>query len=86
MNAIVRLSMIPTDNNSLPFIYDFIGAINKIKEIKIEFNDEVTLLYGDYNDIMKIISSQVAISSVQFGATNFSLQLDFSFEQNNELL
>jgi uncharacterized protein YqgV (UPF0045/DUF77 family) len=62
MKLRVEISLYPLNQNFLPPIDDFINRLNQHQEISILTNELSTQIYGEYDKVMQVLSSEMKIS------------------------
>ena len=59
MKASIEISLYPLKNNYKTVILEFIGKLNKNKKLKVETNGMSTQIFGDFEEIMKVLTSEI---------------------------
>ena len=62
MQLSVEISKYPLNENYIPVIQDFIDRLNTYKSLTILTNTMSTQVFGDYDDVMNAIKSEMKIS------------------------
>ena len=75
MQASVEISMYPLGRDYIPEIKDFIKNLKKHREITLQVNGMSTQIFGEYRDIMHILTNETEASFVKFGKSVFVLKI-----------
>lgn len=59
MNASIDISYYPLHDEYIPPIKDFISRINNHKDIMVNTNGMSTQIFGDYDRIMTVITTEI---------------------------
>lgn len=59
MKASIEISLYPLKNNYKEVILKFIKKLNKNKKLKVETNGMSTQIFGDYSEIMKVLTTEI---------------------------
>lgn len=59
MNTSVEISYYPLDVEYIPPIKDFINRLNNHAEIKVQTNGMSTQVFGQYLEVMKILTEEI---------------------------
>ena len=71
MKLSVEISKYPLHQDYIPFIKGFIGRVNAYEELKVITNTMSTQIFGDYDLVMQVISTEIKHSYEQFGKAIF---------------
>lgn len=71
MKLSVEISKYPLHQDYIPFIKGFIDRVNAYKELKVITNTMSTQIFGDYDLVMQVISTEIKHSYEQFGKAIF---------------
>ena len=74
MKASVEISYYPLDKNYIPPIQNFIERLNTHKEVVVKTNNMSTQVFGDYFDIMKVLTIEI-YKSFELPASVFVLKV-----------
>jgi len=75
MKASVDISLYPLADDYIPAIKEFIEAVQQYPEVAVIRNDLSTQLYGDYEQIMDLLRSEVRLSWEKYGKSIFVIKL-----------
>ena len=59
MKASIEISLYPLKENYKKVVLGFIGKLNKNKKLKIETNGMSTQIFGDFEEIMKVLTVEI---------------------------
>lgn len=59
MQASIDISYYPLKDEFLPSIIDFISALNKYPQIKVQTNGMSTQVFGEFRELMQIITDEI---------------------------
>lgn len=59
MNTSVEISYYPLNVEYIPPIKDFISRLNTYQEIKVQTNGMSTQVFGQYAEVMKILTAEI---------------------------
>lgn len=62
MNISIDISYYPLTDKFVPPILDFISKLNQYSEIKVVTSGLSTQVFGSYDDVMRIITSEIKVS------------------------
>lgn len=62
MRASAEISMYPLDKNYEVPIIDFIERLNEHPELSVKTNTMSTQVFGDYDDLMRILTKEMKVS------------------------
>ncbi|ODS14712.1 hypothetical protein [Pseudoalteromonas tetraodonis] len=71
MKLSVEISKYPLHQDYIPFIKGFIDRVNAYEELKVITNTMSTQIFGDYELVMQVISTEIKHSYEQFGKAIF---------------
>ena len=71
MKLSVEISKYPLHQDHIPFIKGFIDRVNAYEELKVITNTMSTQIFGDYDLVMQVISTEIKHSYEQFGKAIF---------------
>ncbi|WP_372861162.1 hypothetical protein [Pseudoalteromonas sp.] len=71
MKLSVEISKYPLHQDYIPFIKGFIDRVNAYKELNVITNTMSTQIFGDYDLVMQVISTEIKHSYEQFGKAIF---------------
>ena len=71
MKLSVEISKYPLHQDYIPFIKDFIDRLNEHKSLKVITNTLSTQIFGDYDEVMAVLSAEMKRSYEQFGKAIF---------------
>ncbi|MEX0967883.1 MAG: YkoF family thiamine/hydroxymethylpyrimidine-binding protein [Bacteroidia bacterium] len=57
--ASLEISFYPLEENYKEIILDFINSIKKNEKLEVEVNSFSTQIFGDYDEIMKLLSTEL---------------------------
>ncbi len=75
MKASVDISLYPLADEYIPAIKEFIERVQQYPEIVIVRNDLSTQLYGDFDQIMDLLKTEVKLSWEKYGKGIFVVKL-----------
>ncbi len=81
MKASVELSMYPLGREFVPDIKDFISRLQQHQDIIVEVNGMSTQLFGDYRQIMSVLTDEIEISFNKHGKSVFVMKIINAFLQ-----
>ena len=67
MKASVDISLYPLADEYIPAIKEFIERVQQYPEIAVVRSDLSTQLYGDFNQIMELLTVEVKLSWEKYG-------------------
>ncbi len=59
MNVSVEISYYPLNVEFIPPIKDFINRLNGHDQLRVKTNGMSTQVFGEYDDVMKILTSEI---------------------------
>jgi uncharacterized protein YqgV (UPF0045/DUF77 family) len=59
MKTTVEISLYPLNNNYEKIVLDFIKKLHKNKKLTIETNGLSTQIFGEYEEVMKILTKEI---------------------------
>lgn len=71
MKLSVEISKYPLHSDYIPFIKDFIARLNHYDGLTVLTNTMSTQIFGDYDLVMQVISTEIRRSHEQFGKAVF---------------
>lgn len=71
MKLSVEISKYPLHSDYIPFIKDFIERLNHYDGLMVLTNTMSTQIFGDYDLVMQVISTEIRRSHEQFGKAVF---------------
>jgi|TARA_B110000977_G_scaffold150083_1_gene190260 uncharacterized protein YqgV (UPF0045/DUF77 family) len=74
MKASVDISLYPLADEYIPAIKEFIERVQEYPEIAVLRNDLSTQLYGDFNQIMELLTVEVKLSWEKYGKGIFVIK------------
>ena len=74
MNASIEISYYPLINTYIPHIQDFIDRLTSHANIKVSTNGMSTQAFGNYRDLMEIITNEIE-KSFQLPSSIFVLKI-----------
>jgi uncharacterized protein YqgV (UPF0045/DUF77 family) len=74
MKASVDISLYPLADEYIPAIKEFIERVQEYPEIAVVRNDLSTQLYGDFNQIMELLTIEVKLSWEKYGKGIFVIK------------
>ena len=74
MHASVDISLYPLKDEFIPAVWEFIQRIGAYPDIAMVRNDLSTQLYGDYDDIMDILRTEIRHSWETYGKGVFVIK------------
>ncbi len=80
MNATVKISFQPGKKCTFEHIRKVIDFIYQNPKLKLEFNDEITTITGNYVEIMQTITNAVVNTADQDGISDFSFKTQIKFD------
>ena len=75
MKVSVEISLYPLDNNYIPPIQSFIDKLKTYSEIKVIENTMSTQVYGNYDDVLKIVQKEMKNTHKQTPKAAFVLKV-----------
>lgn len=79
MKASVEISMYPLGRDHIPDIKDFIERVKKHQAITVRVNGMSSQLFGDFHEIMQIITDEMAVSFLKEGKSVFVMKVVNAF-------
>jgi len=74
MKASVDISLYPLADEYIPAIKEFIERVQEYPEIAVVRSDLSTQLYGDFNQIMELLTVEVKLSWEKYGKGIFVIK------------
>ena len=74
MKASVDISLYPLADEYIPAIKEFIERVQEYPEIAVLRNDLSTQLYGDFNQIMALLTVEIKLSWEKYGKGIFVIK------------
>lgn len=74
MKASVDISLYPLADEYIPAIKEFIERVQVYPEIVVVRNDLSTQLYGDFEQIMEVLTVEVKLSWMKYGKGIFVIK------------
>lgn len=74
LQASVDISLYPLNADYIPAIAEFIDRIGQYPKVRITRNDLSTQLFGDYDDIMDILKTEIRTSWEKWGKGVFVIK------------
>jgi uncharacterized protein YqgV (UPF0045/DUF77 family) len=74
MKASVDISLYPLADEYIPAIKEFIERVQKYPEIAVVRSDLSTQLYGDFDQIMELLTVEVKLSWEKYGKGIFVIK------------
>ena len=74
MKASVDISLYPLADEYIPAIKEFIERVQEYPEIAVLRNDLSTHLYGDFNQIMELLTVEIKLSWEKYGKGIFVIK------------
>jgi|TARA_B110000881_G_C18158691_1_gene309628 uncharacterized protein YqgV (UPF0045/DUF77 family) len=74
MKASVDISLYPLADEYIPAIKEFIERVQEYPEIAVLRNDLSTQLYGDFNQIMELLTVEIKLSWEKYGKGIFVIK------------
>lgn len=74
MKASVDISLYPLADEYIPAIKEFIERVQQYPEIAVVRSDLSTQLYGDFNQIMELLTVEVKLSWEKYGKGIFVIK------------
>ncbi|CCQ11044.1 conserved protein of unknown function [Pseudoalteromonas luteoviolacea B = ATCC 29581] len=71
MKLSVEISKYPLHSDYIPFIKDFIERLNQHGSLTVITNTMSTQIFGEYDDVMHVLSQEMRRSHEQFGKAVF---------------
>jgi len=71
MKLSVEISKYPLHQDYIPFIKGFIERLNEYSELKVVTNTMSTQVFGDYDLVMSVLSTEIKRSYEEFGKAVF---------------
>ncbi|MEO2268089.1 YkoF family thiamine/hydroxymethylpyrimidine-binding protein [Pseudoalteromonas pernae] len=71
MKLSVEISKYPLHQDYIPFIKDFIDRLNEHESLKVITNTLSTQIFGDYDEVMAVLSAEMKRSYERFGKAIF---------------
>lgn len=71
MKLSVEISNYPLNENYIPAIKDFIKRLQANELLRISCNTMSTQIFGDYDDVMQVLSAEMKSSFEQYGKMIF---------------
>jgi uncharacterized protein YqgV (UPF0045/DUF77 family) len=62
MEITVEISMYPLQEAYKPIIIEFIQNVKSYDEIEVEVNPTATHVYGEYDEVMRVLSAEIKSS------------------------
>ena len=75
MKASVEISMYPLGREYVPDIKDFIENLKKNSSITVQVNEMSTQIFGNYRDIMQILTAEIEKSFETHGKSVFVMKI-----------
>ena len=74
MKLSVEISKYPLHQNYIPFIKGFIDRLNANANLEVITNTMSTQVFGDYDEVMNAVTSEIKRSHQEFGKAIFVCQ------------
>lgn len=74
MQASVDISLYPLADDYIPAIADFIDRLSAYPDIAVVRNDLATQLYGDFDEIMRVLTIELKRSWETYGKGTFVMK------------
>jgi len=71
MKLSVEISKYPLHQDYIPFIKGFIDRLNTYDDLKVIINTLSTQIFGDYDLVMSVLSTEIKRSYEEFGKAIF---------------
>ncbi|PKH90591.1 MULTISPECIES: hypothetical protein [unclassified Pseudoalteromonas] len=71
MKLSVEISKYPLHQDYIPFIQGFIDRLNEYDDLKVITNTLSTQIFGDYDLVMQVLSTEIKRSYEEFGKAIF---------------
>ncbi|MBH0028400.1 MULTISPECIES: hypothetical protein [unclassified Pseudoalteromonas] len=71
MKLSVEISKYPLHQDYIPFIQGFIDRLNEYNDLKVITNTLSTQIFGDYDLVMQVLSTEIKRSYEEFGKAIF---------------
>ena len=75
MKASIDISLYPLADDYIPAIQEFIDKVQEYPEITVIRNDLSTQLFGDFDQIMELLKTEVKFSWEKYGKGIFVVKL-----------
>ncbi len=62
MQASIEITLYPLKEEYIPEIIDFIERVKKYSRIKVVESNTSTMLFGDYKELMSIITDEIELT------------------------
>ena len=81
MKTSIEISMYPLGREFIPDIKDFIERLQQHHDIIVEVNGMSTQLFGDYRQIMSVLTDEIENSFLKHGKSVFVMKIINAFLQ-----